>query len=438
MNADAFIDWFIHPDRKKDSLEYKKARLFVRASLLTSLFSNSYIWLSVYFEFYLAVKLMIFNVLGFLILSILAKSKIPIKMLGHVYVFVGAFAVVIIAYFSGGIWSAVYPWIISIPVLALLVVDRKAGIWWGIISFSAMVWMGILALQGVELPLLYNTEMKTLWFVTVVPGLLLIIMVVSMVFESTQRKAIMEIEHQKNTIKEQSNELEKLLEEKDHIIRILAHDMKNPLVNISTIAQLLPEEKDTVQRQQLSEMIGQIATKSQRLLDKVLNMAILEQGGIRLNLEPLKVSEVIHEAVNELKEQANQKHISIVTHLENTSAQVMADKVYLLLIFENLLSNALKFSNKETTITIRLETEGHSVLIRVQDEGPGVKAEEQERLFEKFTKLSARPTANENSTGLGLSLVKTYVEQINGTIRYEQGAATGATFVVELPILERE
>lgn len=441
MDLAAFIDWFIHPTRKDDPSEYKKTRLFVRASLLTSLFSNSYIWLSIYFEYYLAVKLMIFNVVGFLVLSLLAKTKIPIKVLGHMYVFVGGFAVIVLTYYSGGIWSAVYPWIISIPVLALLVVDKTAGILWGSLSFGVMVWMGVLAIEGVELPLGYNTSMKTEWFVTVVPGLLLIIMVVSMVFESTQTKALKDLEdqnkvleEQKGTIQAQSEDLQKLIDEKDHIIRILAHDLKNPLANITTISNILKEEDEINQQKKFIAMIEQVSAKAQGLVDSVLKMAILEQGAIQLHLENLDLVDVVKEAVQELEEQAKRKSIAISFNTEMEGCMVEADKTYLVLIFENLISNAIKFSEKKTKIEISVKSLDDKVRILVMDEGPGVKPEEEELLFGQFAKLSARPTGEESSTGLGLSLVKKYVEQINGTIWYDGEASKGATFIVELPV----
>lgn len=441
MNLATFINWFIHPERKKDASEYKKARLFVRASLLTSLFSNSYIWLSVYFEFQLGVNLMIFNVLGFLALSLLVRTRIPILFLGHLYVFVGGFAIIILTYYSGGLWSAIYPWIISIPVLALLVVNRNAGIFWGLVSFGIMVWIGLLAIQGVALPIQYNLEMKTEWFVSIIPGLLLIIMVVSMVFESEQRKAVSDLEDknevlalQKATIEKQTKDLEKLLDEKDQIIRIMAHDLKNPLANISSLSELLKDMKSPKDQIEIIGMIEQVTGKAQHLIAKVLDMAILEQGGIVIHVEELDLLTIINDAIDELRELGNRKNISISLESDVNSCTIRSDKTYLLLVFENLISNALKFSNREASVSVKVHRTGDKVQVKVMDEGPGVKPEEEHLLFKKFSILSARPTAGENSTGIGLSLVKTYLEKLNGKIWHERTQSKGATFIVELPM----
>ena len=116
MSIHKFIDFFIHEDRFRYSNELRKARLFVRGSLLTSLFSTSYIWLSIVFQFDKGVYLMIMNMVGFIVLALLVKTKISISVLGNIFVFLGAAAVIILTYFSGGVWSAIYPWIVSIPV----------------------------------------------------------------------------------------------------------------------------------------------------------------------------------------------------------------------------------------------------------------------------------------------------------------------------------
>jgi signal transduction histidine kinase len=441
MKIAKIVDFFIHPDYRLDTLQYRKARLLVRACLLTSIFSNSYVWLSVYFEYPKGVYLMLFNVVGFLILSFLVKTKIQLKLLAYCYVLFGAVAIIVLTYYSGGVWSAIYPWIIAIPVLALLVVDRNAGMIWTVISFSVMVWFAALAYQGVELPVEYNPELRTLWYITIVPGLLLIIMVISFVFESTQNKALQDLEdqnkileEQKTTIAAQSEKLEILIEDKDQIIRILAHDLKNPLANITTISNILKEEKEIDQQKKFIAMIEQVSSKAQGLVNDVLEMAILEQGGIKLKNEEIEVNKAITEAMDSIVESAKRKNINVLFENGKELIKVKANKTYLHLIFENLISNAIKFSEPKTEVRISISTSNNHVQVRVMDEGPGILPEEESLLFEKFSKLSARPTDNESSTGLGLSLVKYYAEHIGGSVSYDSEASKGATFVLDLPI----
>jgi signal transduction histidine kinase len=107
-------------------------------------------------------------------------------------------------------------------------------------------------------------------------------------------------------------------------------------------------------------------------------------------------------------------------------------------VLDNLISNAIKFSSCGKSVFVHVRGNEHSIYIEVQDEGQGISQEDQKKLFGKFARLSARPTAGESSTGLGLSIVKSMVEAMNGKIWCESEFGQGATFIVELPIAEME
>lgn len=438
MKIKAFIDFFIHPDYFNDPVLLRRARLFVRANFLTSIFSISYIWLSVIFEFDKAVYLMIFNGISFLVLPFLAKTKTPIAWLGNIYVAIGAIAIICLAYYSGGVWSAVYPWIISIPLLALLVVNKKAGWIWGVFSYAAMLWFGILAYQGVELPIEYNPEMKTLWFISVVPGLLLIILFVAFVFEYTQSAALNILEEtnqllktQKETISHQSFELKELLEEKNYIIRVLAHDLKGHLGNVHSLTNLM--ESDLSNFAKYQDMIKKSTTKAQHLLSRVMEMDLTDPKDINLKLEEIEINKVLMEAKEYFKDATLEKEIQLDLQI-NVNKIIRADRVQIISVFENLISNAIKFSERRARIKIITQLNNNAVQVQIIDNGLGIEPSEEARLFKKFSKLSTRPTAGEPSTGLGLFLVKRHVELIGGKVWYEPSNNKGATFVVEFPL----
>ncbi|WP_420580647.1 sensor histidine kinase [Reichenbachiella sp.] len=443
MKVSALIDYFIHPAYFSVPDKLRRARLCVRACLLTCLFSNAYIWLSLYFEYQLGVQLMIFNVVGFLLLPFLCKTRIPLNVIGNLYVLIGALAVFVLTYYSGGIWSAIYPWIVSIPVLAILVVNRVSGLAWGGISYLVMQWFGLLALEGEQLPVEYNPEMKTAWFVSVLPGLLLIVLFIAYVFESIQRKALTELEEkndllkqQKETISTQSAHLQKHVEEKEYIIRILAHDLKNPLSNITSLIHLVNEEEDPVARNKFVEMINQSAEKSQDLINSVLEMDFSDQQSLMINWENVDLKEMLKEMVEQMELSAHKKQIKLLLEDSLGSAMVKGDRTYMPLIFENFISNALKFSEYNTQVKIYIENQAGLVQVKVSDQGPGIKVEEREQLFKKFSKLSARPTDGESSSGLGLSLAKRYAELLNGRVWYEGELGIGSTFGVEFPAVQ--
>jgi len=101
-------------------------------------------------------------------------------------------------------------------------------------------------------------------------------------------------------------------------------------------------------------------------------------------------------------------------------------------VLENLVSNAVKYSPPGKNIFVRLKKEASAARCEVQDEGPGLSAEDQKKLFGKFARLSAKPTGGEHATGLGLSIVKRMVEAMHGKVWCESEPGKGATFIVTM------
>ena len=123
------------------------------------------------------------------------------------------------------------------------------------------------------------------------------------------------------------------------------------------------------------------------------------------------------------------KNIEIQENLIDFSVDV--DKNFTMQVFENLISNAIKFSFPKSNIYVKMEEMANSIRIEVQDEGPGLTDSDKTKLFKKFQKLSAKPTGGEISTGLGLSIVKRYVDAMDAKIWCESKQGKGAKFIVE-------
>src|SRR5688572_11640719 len=152
MNFGRLEDWFValYP---KEANVLRKARLLVRACLLTSLFSISYVGLSFVFKYDKGIYFTGFNVIGYFLLPFLLRTRVPFAFVGNLYTAIGAITVLALTWFSGGMWSAIYPWIIAIPALGLLVVGKKSAMYWSAFSFLCMVGFGVLELKGIQLPL---------------------------------------------------------------------------------------------------------------------------------------------------------------------------------------------------------------------------------------------------------------------------------------------
>ena len=114
-----------------------------------------------------------------------------------------------------------------------------------------------------------------------------------------------------------------------------------------------------------------------------------------------------------------------------TNSWINGNTHYLYQIFHNLLSNAIKFSPREKEVRIVIEQTKHTVNVQFIDQGPGISKEDQKKLFIKFQKLTAKPTNNEDSTGLGLALAKSFVEALSAKLVCESELGSGAIFSVE-------
>ena len=178
-------------------------------------------------------------------------------------------------------------------------------------------------------------------------------------------------------------------------------------------------------------MILDASSSAQHLVNRVLEMDASSQKEMELVHEKFDVNEFLVELINSIKESADSKNIGIKYVNNAPNSFVNTDPTYFALIFENLLSNAIKFSKSGKSVFMETSIVNGNLQVRVLDQGPGVNAEEREKLFQKFAKLSARPTGGESSTGLGLSLVKRYAELIDAKVWYEEKAGFGAVFVVE-------
>jgi signal transduction histidine kinase len=170
------------------------------------------------------------------------------------------------------------------------------------------------------------------------------------------------------------------------------------------------------------------------MVQNLLDANRIERGEMKLNLAPTELCSVLSSVVETHRPRAAAKQQSI--HLQNETAPVtvLVDPNAMVQVLENLVSNAVKYSPPGKNIDVRLKRLPEAVRCEVQDEGPGLSAEDQKKLFGKFARLSAKPTGGELATGLGLSIVKRLVEAMNGRVWCESEPGHGATFVVTLPM----
>jgi signal transduction histidine kinase/ligand-binding sensor domain-containing protein len=257
-------------------------------------------------------------------------------------------------------------------------------------------------------------------------------------------------------------ELHLLNKDKNDLLGIVSHDLRNPIVSTLLAIKLLQKRFHTLTDEEKFSYLDKIQSAGEQMIDfitKLLDVNALENGKMPISLVPCKIGVLTEAILENYQARAAAKNITlhyeqyISPHKSNeqektAQALVFADAVLLPQVLDNLISNALKYSPHGKNVFVRItKTEVQTVndddegvrvssYIRfaVQDEGPGLSALDKEKLFQKFTRLSARPTGGEYTTGLGLSIVKKMVEAMHGRVWCESEFGKGATFIVELPM----
>ena len=236
-------------------------------------------------------------------------------------------------------------------------------------------------------------------------------------------------------LKATRDQLAQIAEDKDELIGILTHDLKNSIGGISMSAALLCRQIENYHDGKLTQLSENILRTSEQLLAFVKEFLTnsATDYGFTLKSDPIDVVKIANAVVSQYQEAARRKKLQILADFSADPNTALADPMALDQALDNLLSNALKFSPPGRNIFISVHTKGRHVECIIRDEGPGFKTEDREKMFRRYGRLSARPTGGEPSTGLGLSIVKKLVHAMNGELSCDSIPGNGATFSIRLP-----
>jgi two-component system sensor histidine kinase/response regulator len=240
-----------------------------------------------------------------------------------------------------------------------------------------------------------------------------------------------------------ANSISKLVELnqlKNRFLGIAAHDLRNPLISIRGLSEILLTEATgpltEVQKEYLTIM-NTVSNNMLALVNSLLDISVIESGKLDLKIGPHSLEKIIKERIRIYRVLANEKMISLHERYSELPPQLF-DANRLIQVIDNLLSNAIKFSPPGSNVYASLEKTGENVRVSVRDEGPGITEEDQSRLFEEFQRLKVQPTGGEKSTGLGLAIAKRIIEAHNGTLRADSQVGLGTTFSFTIPIESRD
>lgn len=238
-----------------------------------------------------------------------------------------------------------------------------------------------------------------------------------------------------SALADQNHKLQQLNQEKDEFLGIVAHDLKNPLSLIQGLADMIENEYHQMSDTEVIETANMIQIGSRQLFDLIthlLDVSAIESGKLNVQLMKMDILPIFLGVAERYKLRAKTKKLHLnIAYKETEQYEVYVDSHLLYQIFDNLISNAIKYSLPNKMIYVRLNQLDTDIHFEVEDEGPGLSQEEQQKLFNKFSRLTPRPTGNEHSTGLGLFIVKRLVEAMNGQVWCESTLGKGTKFVVK-------
>ena len=239
---------------------------------------------------------------------------------------------------------------------------------------------------------------------------------------------------QMKLIREENERTKAAYEIKSQFLSTVSHELRTPLTSIKASLDLLNtgvlgDVPDT-----LKPALSIAAKNGQRLadlIDDLLDLQKIEAGEMVFHFETINVGELVKEAIESTKSYGEHLGIHVTMVVPKDEVQIRGDQSRLIQVMNNLLSNALKFSNEGGTVQVRVEPKGDRVRICVQDEGVGIPENAHDRVFGKFSQVDSSDIRKVGGTGLGMNITKQIVERHDGRVDYESALGEGSTFYVE-------
>ena len=344
--------------------------------------------------------------------------------------------------------KTINPYLTSGMFLTVLDEDRKSELYGNLkenalikkemaLRFSQIHWF--LVWQG-NLEFQKGPNRLHNWLSAAVLVLIVFIAVIFQILSSRARRIESEVclrtdelKNLKNKLEEKNLTLHELIKVKNELLGMASHDLRNPLTSIKGYSEFLLKKGTTLKEETRTDFLKIIHSASGNilgLLNDLLNLSSIESGQLVLNLQPGNLRGLIEERVKLYTHLATEKNIHFNISFQQTTA-ISFDTPRIGQVLDNLLTNAIKFSPVGSTIGITMESGDGFVRVTVTDEGPSIKNEDLDQLFQPFNKIGSDST--EKGTGLGLAIAKKMVALHGGTLTFKSSKNQGASFSFELP-----
>jgi signal transduction histidine kinase len=431
-------DRFVPETLQRDPESFRLARLHIRFGWMGWIVGIGYAGFYVALEHYWGAATIVGGccVLGLVPWLVWGTGRL--KLTGHLMAAVLTVGFSGLGTIEGGLMGHAVGWLAGVPLMTLLLLGIRPALWWTVGCVGVVTAFVLAHAMGIEFPKAFpeGSEMAidAAGYIGLVPFLALL----GSLFERTRVQAFEQLQKALTELSDANLRLQRSNQDKDEFLNIAAHDLRNPLTGIVGYAALLrrPGESNEELIQEAGKNIESLGLRMNGILTKLLDIRRIEEGQMAFQRERCSADEIMTEVINSFRQAAESKGITVDWQPDPAAPPFLGDRNATSQIFENLLSNALKYSQPGKTVRCVLETVGGEVRLHVKDAGPGLSAQDQKNLFKKFCRLAPKPTAGESSNGLGLWIVQKMAQGMGGDVRCVSAVGEGSTFSLVMPSAE--
>lgn len=447
--------------------DYKRrSKLITLAVIITGIFALFYVGVSWIAEYPMGIKYMLICFFGDVIAFVLLKNKTNIYVVANLFALNGTVAILACTYYSGGIESPVFPWLVETPIILLLIAGKKIGYIWVSVSLGFAAVFGILQYSGYVYPKAYNRTNDTFFFLTCNIGLVLIIFSISLIFENFRIAAYNEISRQKDEIQATLSELKatqnQLIQSEKmaslgELTAGIAHEIQNPLnfvnnfseVNIELIEEM-KEQLPSGDIQNIMALANDIVENEKKInhhgkrADNIVKGMLQHSRSNIGTKEPTNLNGLTNEylklAYHGMRGKDKMFNVTLITDFDTNIGNILIAPQEIGRVIINLINNAFYAVNEkknadiqlfEPTVTIKTQKMSDKVLITIQDNGVGIPQKIIDKIFQPF--FTTKPTGQ--GTGLGLSLSYDIIKAQGGILYVTSEEGIGSSFFIELPLV---
>jgi signal transduction histidine kinase len=358
---------------------------------------------------------------------------------GNYFSFLTLSSLAAVAPVQGGVDSPALPWLAAPPLISLVLSGRRPALKWGLAALAVLAVIFLLDRFGLRLEPQYPARQRDLQKLVGYGGLIAFTLAMAWLIERNREQSARDAQTSLDQLAAANANLSQLHQERADLLGIVAHDLNNPLSVILAQATQLRHEPVTspTELRRSCDILLRAGRQMQSGVETLLDLKLADQESPQRR-EPVDLGELCWEVVAASRAEASRKHVHLRAEVPAAPTLIAGDPQAFRRITENLLSNGLKYSPLRKSVWLRLRLEGAEAVLEVEDQGAGVPLAERGQLFNKFARLSPRPTGGESSHGLGLFIVKHLAEACGGTAHFAPAEVQGSRFYVRLPLLGRE